>query len=101
MSINITDNNLLTLREAVQELPRKRRGRTIHRSTIYRWATTGVHGVRLETVKIGGQLYTTIEALERFTMQCSGADTRREKHTPHRRQRAIEQAERRLDELGI
>ncbi|NLS96312.1 MAG: DUF1580 domain-containing protein [Planctomycetaceae bacterium] len=35
-------------------------------STIWRWATKGVRGVRLETVRVGGFHYVSEEALEAF-----------------------------------
>ena len=35
-------------------------------STIWRWITTGTRGVKLESVLIGGQRYTTDEAIQRF-----------------------------------
>ena len=35
-------------------------------STIYRWAMRGIGGIKLETIKVGGVLCTSREALERF-----------------------------------
>ena len=55
----------LTLKEVADYLP-MRRGRKIHYSTIFRWATKGTRGRVLETTLVGGIRYTTIEALERF-----------------------------------
>lgn len=46
-----------------------------HAATIRRWAW-GLHGRRLESVKIGGRVYTSREALQRFID--SGADVRQE-----------------------
>jgi len=37
-----------------------------HFSTLYRWALKGFRGVRLETIRIGGTLCTSKEALQRF-----------------------------------
>lgn len=53
------------LTEAPNHLP-KRRGKKVHYSTIYRWATKGARGRVLESVIIGGIRYTTVEALQRF-----------------------------------
>lgn len=36
--------------------------------SIYRWAHTGIRGVKLETAPVGDQLYTTREALQRFSL---------------------------------
>lgn len=41
-------------------------GRRLATSTFYRWAKTGVRGVRLETRFLGGIRYTSEEALSRF-----------------------------------
>lgn len=38
----------------------------LHVSGLYRWAKHGLHGVRLETIQVGGTLCTSREALERF-----------------------------------
>ena len=35
-------------------------------STIWRWITVGTRGVKLESVLIGGQRYTTDAAIQRF-----------------------------------
>ena len=37
-----------------------------HPSTFQRWRSRGVHGVRLESILIGGERYTSEEALQRF-----------------------------------
>lgn len=57
---------LITLAEAAEGLPRRRRGRKTHISTLYRWATAGCRGVRLETVQVGATRCTSREALQRF-----------------------------------
>lgn len=38
----------------------------MHVSACYRWIQRGVRGITLEAVRIGGTLYTSVEALERF-----------------------------------
>ena len=52
--IDIASEHLLTPSEAARGLPRRRRGRPIHVSTIFRWIDRGVRGVRLEAIRIGG-----------------------------------------------
>ncbi len=37
-----------------------------HLNTVRRWATQGIDGVKLESVRIGKRRYTTLEAIERF-----------------------------------
>jgi hypothetical protein len=41
-------------------LPRKRRDRPVHASTVHRWRHPGVNGVRLEAVRIGGSWCTSL-----------------------------------------
>lgn len=67
--IEIARECCFPLSEAPGHLPRGRRGRRIHISTTFRWAQRGLRGVRLETIRIGGALYTSDEALQRFAEQ--------------------------------
>jgi hypothetical protein len=57
--------NAISLTEVPNHLPR-RRGKKTHYSTVYRWATKGARGRILETKLVGGILYTTQGALQRF-----------------------------------
>jgi len=68
MGIDITQEDLIRLNEARQLkcLPAGRNGKRISLCTIYRWASRGVGGVRLETLKVGGSHCTSLEALQRF-----------------------------------
>lgn len=40
-------------------------------STVWRWATKGVRGTILNTVRTGARLYTTVEAVEAFMRELS------------------------------
>ena len=51
--------SLITLTEATKGLPRRRRGKKPHVSTLYRWSTAGCRGVVLETIQIGGTRCTS------------------------------------------
>ena len=53
--------------EVVERLPRFG-GRSIHPSTLWRWARHGVRGHRLETRRLGARLVTSLEAIDRFTL---------------------------------
>jgi Protein of unknown function (DUF1580) len=65
--IDIKHETLITLSEAAKFVPRRRRGRKVSISTIYRWASPAGHrGVRLEALRVGGSLCTSVEALQRF-----------------------------------
>ena len=61
----LIDEQVLTFAEATTRLPRLG-GRKIHTSSIWRWATKGVRGVRLEARLLGGRYVTSLEALDRF-----------------------------------
>jgi len=65
MAINL-DEELLSLADAARALPRLRKDRKVHVSTLYRWISRGVRGVRLEALKIGRTVVTSREALQRF-----------------------------------
>ena len=63
-------HNLVPLRQVPNLLPKTSRGKRVHISTVYRWATRGVRGgVRLRTVKIGGTTYTSVRALREFSQE--------------------------------
>jgi Protein of unknown function (DUF1580) len=62
--IDVFTEKLRSFADASKVLP----GRP-HCATIARWATKGRHGVKLETVVIGGRRYTSLEAIQRFIAQ--------------------------------
>jgi len=55
----ITLANRLSLAEAGRELG-------VSPSTVYRWIAPGMHGVRLNHLRIGRRVFTSAPALERF-----------------------------------
>lgn len=65
--IDIKSESVISLAEAPRHLPRRPDGKPRHLSTLYRWMTTGVRGVVLETCMVGGTRCTSIEALQRFS----------------------------------
>ncbi|MCA9120193.1 MAG: DUF1580 domain-containing protein [Planctomycetaceae bacterium] len=65
MPIDITQK-LVSFAELARALPRRRRNRPVHVSTIHRWRQRGVDGVRLEAIRIGGAWHTSWEAFARF-----------------------------------
>jgi hypothetical protein len=91
--IDIVHERLLSLAEASRFLP----GRP-HASSIFRWMSRGIRGVQLESCLIGGRRYTSEEALERFAAATTAAAAGETppSRTPRARQRAIEEAERRV-----
>lgn len=73
MTIDLQNEHLLTLPEVAGVLPR-RNGKNIHATTIWRWTKRGRCRVRLESVRIGGTLYSSREALQRFATRLSQLD---------------------------
>jgi Protein of unknown function (DUF1580) len=69
VSIDLYEETLVSLAEAVCLLP----GRRPHSSTLWRWYRRGVHGVRLETVVVGGRRFTSRAAIERFIQRTTAA----------------------------
>jgi hypothetical protein len=106
MAIDISLENLIRL-SAVPKLkcmPTGKDGKRISLATIYRWALGGTGGIKLETLKVGGSLCTSLEALQRFFEALSNngtgafqATTSEMPHESARRRREIEEATRRLD----
>jgi hypothetical protein len=77
---------LVPLRTAGAIVPRPQGARAPHEATVKRWASHGIRGVQLETIRIGGSVYTSREALARFIERTnavavaagSGFDSRRQ-----------------------
>lgn len=98
MPIDIATEQVVTFREAAKLCPRRRRGRKPHVSTFYRWSRTG-----LETIRVGGQLCTSVEAVQRFFDRLTGTPSTRPSPVTTQR-RAVchpDQIERELSALGL
>ena len=94
--IDVTSETLITLPEAAALLP----GRPSI-TTLWRWRTKGVRGRVLESVNIGGKVYTSEEALQRFAEYHGGSSVASPQRSPKERERAIASAERELEQAGI
>jgi len=66
-------STLLSLKEAAAVLPGRRSARTV-----WKWATSGVNGVVLETVFVGRERFTSPERIERFISESTSKRNRRE-----------------------
>ncbi len=69
-------------------------------STCWRWCLRGIKGHLLESVSVGGRKFTTREAFARFIARTNGERVV-SGQTPRQRERAIQRAEKRAQELGI
>jgi hypothetical protein len=99
--IDIHKERLLKPAQAARVRPPGRKGRPTNVATVYRWMTTGVRGIKLESIRIGGTLYTSQEALQRFAERLTGdtPTTTATSQSPStaRHERQVDQA---LSELG-
>ena len=89
--IDLKAEQVIPLGQVPRHLPNRP-----HVSTIYRWTTAG-----LETVKIGGRVFTSLEALDRFAEHRGGKRKPPETTPTPQRQREIDDAERTLREAGM
>ncbi|MBX3413904.1 MAG: DUF1580 domain-containing protein [Pirellulales bacterium] len=100
MSIDFSQEQLLSFPGAARRLPGNP-----HVSTLHRWRLRGVRGVRLETTLIGGKRYTSIEALQRFADRLNGHSDSlvpsRPATPPAARAKQIAAADRDLDRAGF
>jgi hypothetical protein len=99
--IDLTAEQVVSLSEATKRLPRRRQGKRPHVATLYRWADRGVHGVKLETLRVGGTLCTSLEALQRFCERCTDPSAPVSATTSKARECEIKNAERELELAGI
>ncbi|MFO0954422.1 MAG: DUF1580 domain-containing protein [Isosphaeraceae bacterium] len=103
MPILIAEETVFPLSEVPNHVP-PRRGKKLHVATVFRWKG-GLRGVKLETIRIGGTLHTSAEALQRFFDRLSATDHGPDPAPPadpsKARQRAAERAGRELDSLGF
>lgn len=96
--IDVRTEEVIPVREVPEHVPKKRGNKKVHISTVHRWISRGVRGRRLETILVGGERYTSWEALNRFFA---------ERHCdPYpdidpNRQKAIAQACAELDAEGV
>ena len=65
--IAVNDESLVTFAQLARRLPHRRNGRPTHVSTIHRWRSAGVNGVRLDAVRMGGAWVTSLEVYSRFS----------------------------------
>jgi hypothetical protein len=62
----LDNEDLIVLSKAAAWIADRTGGRRPNISTLHRWATRGVRGIKLETVAVGHVRYTSIEAVRRF-----------------------------------
>ena len=95
--IDISAEDLIPIRDVPKLLPPRPNGKRVHISAVYRWILRGVRGVCLESIRVGGTSYTSVEALQRFADRLSSGhhtDSATSIATTTTRRKQIERAER-------
>ncbi len=109
MPINMQQETVVSLTEATKILPPVN-GKRPAISTMWRWCRKGLHGVRLEYIRVGRSIATSREAINRFFEALAQADKplnsgpvlRASCRTPTALRRAsLEAADRAMERLGV
>jgi hypothetical protein len=92
--IDPLSDHLLTVDDIVERVAKITGMRRPHRGTVLRWMFSGVEGVRLQSVKLSGQRFSTEACLRQFFQRQNGAghspeaESTRSKEANHKRQAA-------------
>ena len=109
MGIDIGTEDVMGLTEVTKILP-KVNGKRPSIPTLWRWCRKGLRGVQLEYIRVGRDIATSRQALNRFftalaerdePLAAPPAGRPLPRTTSRSRQRAIEEAERICEEAGI
>ncbi len=112
MPIDLNNETVGGLSDVAAMLPRYQ-GKRIHNSTMWRWCTRGVRGVKLEYVRLGARIVTSVEAVARFSAKLTELDQKwaendqptpqkaRKKRTPTQRDRDVARPRLDLERAGI
>jgi hypothetical protein len=101
MAVNqLTTEQLLKFSEIAKLLPRNRRRKKVHPSTLHRWRQ-GYRGVRLEALLTPSGWVTSLAAVHRFFEQLGVAGQTHTESPPAPEQADADQVERRLAEWGL
>jgi hypothetical protein len=99
--IDLLNEQVVSFRELASRLPRRRMGRPTHVTTIHRWRSRGIKGIRLAAVRLGGAWVTTLQAYQRFCAALTTKATGQDRETETKQGRNHEEINRQLDDLGI
>lgn len=99
----IESERWITMTDAAKWIAQRTGGKKTHVSTIHRWATRGCRGRRLESVLIGPDRFTSVEALLRFSNPDQTPETETEANARIRRETARDElaAVRLAERLGV
>jgi hypothetical protein len=107
--IDIQKEQLITLAAATKLVPPRRGGAPCSFSCAFRWTSKGVRAadgslVKLESLRVGGTICTSVAALQRFFERLGHRPDSEEAptlRTPRQRQRAADQAAKQLEAMGV
>jgi hypothetical protein len=94
--IDVTNETLIRFQEAGRFIPGEP---TV--STLHRWRKSGVRGVKLETLLVGGTRFTSTQAIARFIAEQNRDEQPQPGFTAKQRRVMAETANRLLKEAGI
>ena len=98
--IDLTRERLIPIRDVPALLPLRPNSRKLHVSAVYRWILGGRGARRLEAIKLGGTMYTSLEALQRFGQPQGPPDSRPQTvETSVCRRRQVERATREVQRI--
>lgn len=116
MGIDLNAEQLIDLTKASKLLPIIN-GKRVSTNAIWRWCRKGIQGTQLEYVRVGRRIFTSAQALNRFTNALAAADRKyaeevSDTYSTRRRRRPAsqlaterrlryEQAVRELEEAGL
>lgn len=100
-AIDIETETLIPIRDVPARFPCKPSGKHVHISAVYRWMSKGVRGAHLESIRIGGTSFTSVEALQRFAERQTNATSNGAASavTPRRRQQQMDAAGREVETI--
>jgi hypothetical protein len=106
MSIDLSAEAILSLRDAAKLIPPARQGRPVSFQCLLRWVLDGARGpdgqlVKLEGLRLGGRWLTSSQAIQRFAEALTPHADNPSSRTPRQRQCAAERAEKELQSMGI
>ena len=93
--IDVLSEDLIRLADLPSRLPRTRKGKQVHHNSVYRWWAKGVAGIKLETIIVSGERFTSAEAVQRFFAEQTAARHAASSNPPAKQQTAA--ARRRFD----
>jgi hypothetical protein len=100
MTIDVQAETIISFADARSAFPGI--DRRLSLATLHRWRLTGVRGVKLETILIGGLRYTSREALVRFVNALNAADAPAAPViTASQRRKQSEAARTELEKMGV